>query len=87
MTGADVALKIGRSGDSSSRLSYEYNVYTSISGSKGIAEVLWYSKEDLHEVIVLKYLGTSLGDLISEQQFDHRRTFLYASQMVHWLYT
>lgn len=53
-----------------------------ISGSTGISQVLWYGKEDVHEVIVLEYLGTSLGDLISEQRFDPGKSFLYVSQMV-----
>jgi len=39
-------------------------MYTTISGSAGIPEVLWYGKEGLHEIIVLEYLGTSLGDQI-----------------------
>ncbi|KAH9021416.1 kinase-like domain-containing protein [Lactarius pseudohatsudake] len=39
-------------------------------------------KEGSHEVIVLEHLRTSLGDLISEQQVDHRKAFLYASQML-----
>jgi len=86
ITEAAVALKIGHARGSSLRLSYEYNVYTTISGSNGIAKVLWYSKEDIYEVIVMEYLGTSLGDLVSEQQFDQKRTFLYAPQMVCWLY-
>ena len=81
-TGANVALKIGRAGKLPSKLSHEYNVYTTISGSTGISEVLWYGKEGLHEIIVLKYLGTSLGDLISERHFDPRRAFVYALQMV-----
>ena len=85
-TGADVALKIGRAGSSPSRLSHEYDVYTTRSGSAGISEVLWYSKEGLHEVIVLEDLGTSLGDLVRERQFDPRRTFVYASQMVCLFY-
>jgi serine/threonine protein kinase len=81
-TGADVALKIGCAGSSPSKLSYEYNVYTTISGSTGISDVLWYGKEGLHEIIVLEYLGTSLGDLISERRFDPRRAFFYGLQMV-----
>jgi serine/threonine protein kinase len=85
-TKAEVALKIGHAGSSPLKLSYEYDVYTMISRSVGIPEVLWYGKEDLHEIIVLEYLGTSLGDLISKRQFDPRRTFLYASHMVHLLY-
>jgi hypothetical protein len=85
-TGNEVALKIGHVGSSPSKLSYEHNVYTMISGSTGISQVLWYGKEGLHEVIVLEYLGTSLGDLICERRFDLRRTFLYASQMVRLLY-
>jgi hypothetical protein len=66
MTGTDVALKIGCVGTLSSKLSYEYEVYRTISGGAGIPKVLWYSKEGLCEIIVLKYLGTSLGDLIKE---------------------
>jgi hypothetical protein len=53
-----------------------------LAGSAGISQVHWYGKEGSHEVIVLEHLGTSLGDLISEQQVDHRKAFLYASQMV-----
>ena len=86
MTGTNVALKIRHVGSSSSKLSYEYEVYRTISGSAGISEVLWYGKEGLHEIIVLEYLGTSLGDLIKERQFDPGRTFLYASQMVRLFY-
>ena len=77
-----VALKIGHIGSSPSKLSYEYDIYTTLSGSTGISEVLWYGKEGLHEIIVLEYLGTSLGDLISKRQFDPKKAFLYASQMV-----
>jgi hypothetical protein len=79
-------VKIGHGGSSPLKLSHEYNVYTAISGSIGIPKVIWYGKEDIHEVIVLEYLGTSLGDLVSEQQFDPRKTFLYALQMVCLLY-
>ena len=39
-------------------------MYATISGSAGIPEVLWYGKEGLREIIVLEYLGTSLGDQI-----------------------
>jgi len=82
MTAADVALKIGRATNSPSKLNHEYNVYTALAGSPGIAEVYWYGKEDIYEVIALKYLGTSLDDLICEHQLGIRKTFLYASQMV-----
>lgn len=82
MTGGDVALKIGCAGSSRSGLNYEYKVYTSITGGAGISPALWYGKEGLHEVIVLEYLGHSLGDLINEQKFNSEKAFLYASQMV-----
>jgi serine/threonine protein kinase len=81
-TGAEVALKIGRADHSPSRLSHEYQVYQKTAGSIGISSVRWYGKEGPYEVLVLEYLGTSLGDLISAQQFDHRKTFFFASQMV-----
>ena len=61
-------------------------MYTTISGSAGIPEVLWYGKEGLYEIIVLEYLGTSLGDQIKARQFDCKKTFLYALQMVHLFY-
>jgi hypothetical protein len=40
MTRTDVTLKIGCVGTSSSKLSYEYKVYRTISGSAGISKVL-----------------------------------------------
>jgi len=83
---ASVTLKIGHGGSSPSKLAHKYNVYAAISGSMGIPEVLWYGKEGLHEVIVLECLGTSLDDLTRVQQSDHRKTFLYTSQMVHLFY-
>lgn len=86
MTGADVALKIGHPCNSTSGLSHEYNVYTTIAGSTGISQVLWYGKEDVYEVIVLEHLGTSLGDLIDQPKFNHGKTFSYATQMVCLLY-
>lgn len=86
MTGTDVALKIGLIEGSPSKLRYEYEVYTAISGSAGIPRVIWYGKEGQYEIIVLEYLGTSLDDLIRERQFDPRRTFLYAPQMVRLFY-
>ena len=61
-------------------------MYTTISGSAGIPEVLWYGKEGLREIIVLEYLGTSLGDQIKVRRFDCKKTFLYTSQMVHLFY-
>jgi hypothetical protein len=64
MTGADVALKIGHPCNLTSGLSHEHNVYTTIAGSTGISQILWYGKEDVYEVIVLEHLGTSLGDLM-----------------------
>ena len=82
MTGADVALKIGLAEGSLSKLSYEYDVYMDISGSTGISGVLWYGKEGLYEIIVMECLGTSLDDLIREQQFNPKRVFLHASRMV-----
>jgi serine/threonine protein kinase len=86
MTGGDVALKIGHLSSSPSRLEHEHSVYTAIAGSKGIAQVLWYGKEGLYEVIVLDHLGTSLDDIIDEPTFDHEKTFVYAIQMVRSLY-
>jgi len=80
---ASVALKIGHGESSPLKLSHEYSVYTAISGSVGIPEVLWYGREGMYEVIVLECLGASLDDLIRVQQFDSRKTFLYAAQMVH----
>jgi len=61
---ASVALKIGHGESLPLKLSHEYSVYTAISGSVGIPEVLWYSREGIHEVIVLECLGASLNDLI-----------------------
>jgi hypothetical protein len=86
MTGADVALKIGRPCRFPSSLGHERNVYTSIAGTKRISQVLWYGKEGVYEVLVLDHLGTSLGDLIDQLKFDHRKTFLYATEMVRLLY-
>ena len=86
MTGNDVAVKIGHPCSLPSRLSHEHNMYTAITGSKGISQVLWYSKEDIYEVIVMDHLETSLGDLINQFKFDHEKTFLYATQMVCMLY-
>jgi casein kinase 1 len=86
MTGSDVALKMGHRCSLPSRLSHEYDVYTTIAGSTGISQVLWYGKEGVYEVIVLEYLGTSLGDLIDQLKFDHGKTFSYATQMVRLLY-
>jgi hypothetical protein len=86
MTGSDVALKIGHRCNLPSRLGHEYNVYTTIAGSRGISQVLWYGKEGVYEVIVLDHLGTSLGDLIDQLKFDHGKTFSYATQMVRLLY-
>lgn len=86
MTGSDVALKIGHRCSSPSRLNHEYDVYTAIAGSRGISQVLWYGKEGAYEVIVLDYLGISLGDLIDQLKFDPGKTFSYATQMVRLLY-
>lgn len=81
-TGAEVALKIASPGQSHSRLNHEYNVYTTIAGSVGTSSVLWYGKEGLYEVIILEYLGNSLGDLVNEKQLSQREVFSYALQMV-----
>jgi serine/threonine protein kinase len=81
-TGDEVALKIGRAENSPSKLNHEYNVYMALAGSLGIAEVCWYGKEGIYEVIALEYLGTSLDDLTCEDGLGVRKTFLYASQMV-----
>ena len=75
-TRAKVALKIGHA-DLPLILSYEYDVYTTMSGGAGISPVLWYGKEGLHEVLVLENLGASLEDLVSEQWSIHEKTFLY----------
>jgi hypothetical protein len=82
LTGADVALKIGYSCSSPSRLGHEYHVYSEIAGSKGIPKVHWYGKEGEYEVIVLDHLGTSLGDQVDQLEFDRRKIFSYATQMV-----
>ena len=77
-------MKIGHVDDedpSSTRLSHEYHIYQTIAGSIGISPV-YYGKEGPHEVIVLEYLRTSLGDLVATQQFDSANTFIFASQMV-----
>jgi len=82
-TGVEVALKIRQAENSPSKLNHEYNVYTALAGSPGIAEVCWYGKEGIYEVIALENLRTSLDDLICKHQLSIRRMFLYASQMVH----
>jgi hypothetical protein len=81
-TDAKVALKIGRPGQSSSTLNHEYNVYTNIAGSLCTSSVLWYGKEDVYEIIVLEYLGDSVGDLIRKESLDGGWVFSHASQMV-----
>ena len=86
MMESDVALKIGHRHSLPSRLSHEYNVYTTIAGGRGISQVLWYGKEGVYEVIVLDHLGTSLGDLIDQLEFDKGEAFSYAAQMVCLLY-
>jgi serine/threonine protein kinase len=85
-TGGDVAIKIGYTGQRSSRLIREYQVYTKIAGCTGTSPVLWYGKEDMYEVLVLEYLGNSLDDLINEQKLNIGKAFLCASQMVRPLY-
>jgi serine/threonine protein kinase len=62
-------------------------VYLATAGSIGISPVCWYGKEGCYEVIILEHLGALLGDLISAQQLDHRKTFFFASQMVRSLCT
>ena len=87
-TGADVALKIGGAGQLPSRLNHEYNVYRSIAGSTGTSSVFWYGKEGPYDVIVMEYLGDSLGSII-ENRLDCGNTgkvFAYASQMVRLSY-
>jgi len=44
--------------------------------------VHWYGKEDLCEVLVLENLGTSIGDLINNEQPSYEKMFFYASEMV-----
>ncbi len=61
-------------------------MYDTIGGSTGISDVFWYGKEGAYEVIVMDYLGTSLGDLLNQLQIDEGSTFLYATQMVCLLY-
>ena len=75
--GGDVALKIGHQCSLPSRLTHKYNVYTTVTGSKGISQVLWYGKEGVYEVIVLDHLRTSLGNLINQLKFDHGKSFSY----------
>ena len=80
LKGAEVALKIGGAGQS--RLEHEYNVYKSIAGNRYASPLLWYGREDGHEVIALEYLGNSLDDLINEKRVDCGKVFSYASKMV-----
>jgi len=81
-TGAEVALKIGSMDQSAPKLKYEHDVYKNIAGIVGTSSVLWYGYKGLHEVIILEYLGDSLGDLIKEKRFDCGKVFSCASQMV-----
>ena len=81
-TKVEIAVKIGRADDPSSRLRHEYDVYTEVAGGLGIPPVRWYGKEGRYEVIVMDHLGTSLDDLVSEGQIDQEKIFLYATQMV-----
>ena len=76
-------MKIGQAGNGlSSALRHEYNIYRSLAGSVGISLVHWYGKEDLCEVLVLENLGTSIGDLINNEQPSYEKMFFYASEMV-----
>ena len=81
-TGAKVALKIGSMGPLPSGLNHKHNVYLNIAGSTGPSLVLWYGKEGWHQVIILEYLGNSLGDLVNEKCLDCEKVFSYALQMV-----
>ncbi|KAH9992995.1 hypothetical protein BJV74DRAFT_795686 [Russula compacta] len=56
-------------------------MHTKIAGGRGLCQALWYGKEGVYEVIVLDHLGVSLGNLIDQLWFDHRKLFLYATQM------
>lgn len=78
-TEAKVALKIGAG---QSRLEHECNLYKSITGNRYTSSLIWYGKEDGHEVIILEYLGNSLDNLVSEKRVDCGEVFSYASQMV-----
>jgi len=80
--GDDVAIKIGYMGLQSSRLIHEYQIYMRIASYIGTCQVLWYSKEDVYKVMVLEYLGMSLGDLIDKQKPNSGKAFFYISQMV-----
>ncbi|KAI9446707.1 kinase-like domain-containing protein [Lactarius indigo] len=79
---AQVALKIGQVDQSPSGLTYKYDMYKATAGCTGISPVYWYGKEGPYEVIILEHIRTSLGDLLSAQQFNLRKTFLYAPQML-----
>ncbi|KAN0139595.1 Protein kinase-like domain containing protein, partial [Lactarius tabidus] len=81
-TKVEIAVKIGRADDPSSRLRPEYNVYTEIAGGIGIPPVRWYGKEGRYEVIIMDHLGTSLDDLVSKGQIDQEKIFQYAPQML-----
>ncbi|KAH9017003.1 kinase-like domain-containing protein, partial [Lactarius hengduanensis] len=66
---AQVALKIGHVDRSPSGLTYEYD-YVGMEKKAHMKLSFWST------------LGPSLGDLLSAQQFDLRKTFLYAPQML-----
>ncbi|KAH8989312.1 kinase-like protein [Lactarius deliciosus] len=80
--GTEIALKIGRADHLPSRLSHEYDVYSALGACAGVTPVHWYGKEGLYEVIILDHLGTSLGDLIDEEQVEQSKTFQYTCQML-----
>jgi len=67
-TGGEVAVKIACLSDS--MLGHEYRVYMTIAGSIGTPRLIWYGKEDMYKVIVLEYLGNSIGDLVNKEKFD-----------------
>jgi hypothetical protein len=54
-------------------------------GCKGVSPIRWYGKEGAYDVLILAHLGTSLGDLVSAQQFNSAQSFFFASQMVRLL--
>ncbi|KAF9220537.1 kinase-like protein, partial [Gyrodon lividus] len=83
----DVVMKLEAADDTKSALANEYRILTYLDGGVGIPRAYWHGHEANHKVLVLQYLGPSLGEVFKKcgRKFTLNTVSLLVDQLLTWL--
>ena len=83
-TKENVAMKMERVDATHGHLYHEYRVYRAISGTTGIPKARWYGTDTVHLILVMDFLGPTLGELfmLCGHKFSVKTVLMLADQLI-----